>query len=104
MAAEIFHFNLWHQHLGHLIGQQLKEASRKNLLNKRFRTIIIWTSVRATEKASWRESPFKSAGKVQLSGKLQLVHTDVCGPMQTEQLIEETYRRIFTLLKHFLPT
>lgn len=33
--------------------------------------------------------PFKSAGGIRSTRKLELVHSDVCGPMQTESLVAE---------------
>ena len=48
--------DLWHQRLGHLSGQRLSDMSRK------------------------------SVGEIRSTRKLQLVHSDVCGPMRTESV------------------
>lgn len=75
--------SLWHQRLGHT--RKLKEL--KNLVN----------GVDCTEEkeASFCEAcvegklsrkPHKQVGEIRSKRKLQLIHSDVCGPMQTESI------------------
>ena len=78
---------LWHQRLGHLNGQQLSDIARKELATD--------ISLPMTAKLSFCErcveskmhrKPFKSTGSSHSTQRLQLVHSDVCGLMQTESI------------------
>ena len=77
--------DLWHQRLGHLTGQRLAAISRNE--------IVTGINIPNTAKLSFCEGcvegkmhrqPFKPVGEIRSSRKLQLIHSDVCGPMQTE--------------------
>jgi hypothetical protein len=79
--------DLWHQRLGHVNGAQLKEMVQKGLVNG-----LDGISQAAQEfcegcvKGKMNRKPFKPIGEIRSTRKLQLVHSDVCGPMQTESL------------------
>ncbi len=75
--------SLWHQRLGHTT--KLKEL--KNLVNG--------VDLPAEKEVPFCEAcvegklsrkPHKPVGKIRSKRKLQLVHSDVCGPMQTESI------------------
>ena len=79
--------NLWHQRLGHLNVQHFKEAIQKKSVNG--------VKIQKTAKLSFCEGcvegkmhrqPFKPVGEIRSIRKLQLVHSDVCGPMSTESI------------------
>lgn len=79
--------DLWHQRLGHLNRQQLSDIAKKRLATG--------ISLPMTAKLSFCEGcvegkmqrkPFKSAGDNYSTRRLQLVHSDVCGPMQIESI------------------
>ena len=38
-----------------------------------------------------QRKPFKAVGEIQSSRRLQLVHSDVCGPMNTESIGGKRY-------------
>ena len=79
--------DLWHQRLGHLNSQQLKQLVREEMATG--------AKIPSTAEVSFCEGciegkmhrlPFKAVGDIRSKQKLQLVHTDVCGPMQTESI------------------
>ncbi len=79
--------DLWHQRLGHLNGQRLKEIIQKEL--------VTGVEMSKTAKLSFCEGcvegkmhrkPFKPVGEIRSTRKLQLVHSDVCGLMHTESI------------------
>ena len=43
-------------------------------------------------------NPFKPVGEIHSTGKLQLIHSDVCGPMSTESIGGKKYFVTFTLV------
>ena len=77
--------NLWHQRYGHLNEHQLKEIGRGELVTG---ASIPYTSTlsfcEACVKGKMFRKPFKPMGEIRSTRKLELVHSDVCGPMQTE--------------------
>ena len=77
--------DLWHQRLGHLNGQQLPDIAQKQLatgitLPKTMRLSFCEGCVEG--KMHW--TPFKSADGYHSRRKLHLIHSDVCGPIQTD--------------------
>eukprot|EP00731_Ephydatia_muelleri_P005270 Em0002g1446a len=79
--------NLWHQRLGHLNEHQLKEMASQDLV-KGLR-IPCNTRMSFCEKCvegKMARKPFQSVGEIRTTRKLQLVHSDVCGPMPTESI------------------
>ena len=79
--------NLWHQRLGHLNERRLNDIAKKELatgieLPKMTRMSFCEGCV----EGKMHRKPFKSVGDVRSVRKLQLVHSDVCGPMQTESI------------------
>ena len=89
--------DLWHQRLGHLGRQRLQEIVSKQLVNG--------MDVSKAAKLSFCEgciegkmhrNPFKPVGEIRSTGKLQLIHSDVCGPMSTESIGGKKYFVTFT--------
>ena len=80
-------FDLWHQRLGHLNGQQLKAIDQKKLATgvKIKRTANLSFCEGCVEGKMHRK-PFKPVGEIRSTRKLQLVHSDVCGPMHTKSI------------------
>ena len=84
--------NLWHQRFGHLNTQQLMKIVDNQL--------ALGVKIPKNEKMSFCEGciegkmhrhPFKPVGEIRSSEKLQLVHSDVCGPMHTESFGGQKY-------------
>lgn len=79
--------DLWHQRLGHLGKQQLKRTISKQLVrglnvSKAAEPFLCEGCV--VGKIHWK--PFNQVGEIGSTEKLQLVHSDVCGPMSTESI------------------
>ena len=96
VASEDNDMDLWHQRLGHLCEQQLKYMVNKDL--------VIGVKLPKATKLSFCEGcvegkmcrkPFSLVG-VRSNRKLQLVHSDVCGPLPTESLGGHKYFVTFT--------
>ena len=77
--------DLWHQRMAHLNVGQMKTMVSKEL--------ITGTDIPGTGKLSFcqacaegkaHRAPFKPLGEIQSTRRLELVHSDVAGPMQTE--------------------
>ena len=82
----------WHFRLGHAHEQCIKDMASKNKA----------TGMKLTKQAKlsfceacitgkMKRKPFKPVGEIRSKRKLQLVHTDVCGPMSTESLGHNKY-------------
>ena len=86
LAAEYNDMDLWHQRLGHLCEQQLKYMVNKGLVSgMKLSKVTQLSFCEGCVEGKMNRSPFHPVG-VRSSRKLQLVHSDVCGPMPTESL------------------
>ena len=79
--------DLWHQRLGHVHELRLKKCVQSESVQG--------ISIEKMTKLSFREGclagkmhrkTFPAVGEIRLTRKLQLVHSDVCGPMHTHSL------------------
>ena len=88
-AACELEVDLWHQRLGHLNAQHLKDIAQKELATgiKLPKETTLSFCKGCVEGKMHR----KSVGGNCSTRKLQLVHSDVCGPMQTESLGGKRY-------------
>lgn len=77
--------SLWHQRLGHLNESQLVQAVKKGHIKG--------VDISKTNNLDFCEGcvqgkmsrmPFKTEGGIKTTRKLQLVHSDVCGPMSVQ--------------------
>ena len=79
--------NLWHQRLGHPSEQRLSDIVRKELVTGiKLPNVSKISFCQSCVEGKMSRKPFKSAGTIRSTGRLELVHSDVCGPMQTESL------------------
>lgn len=85
-------FDLWHQRMGHLNCQQMEEAIGKDLVTgvKLSKKGKLSFCTGCAEGKLYRK-PFKPVGEIKSTKSLELVHSDVCGPMQTESLSGKIY-------------
>ena len=84
--------DLWHQRLGHLNGQQLDEIVRKELATGiKFPKTTRLSFCEGCVEGKMHRKPFKSRRDSHSIRKLQLVHSDVCGPMQAESIGGQKY-------------
>ena len=88
--------DLWHQRLGHLNAQCFKEAIQKKLVNSvKIQKITKLSFTEGCVEGKMHQQTFKSVGEISSTRKLQLVHSDVCGPMSTEPIGGRKYFVIF---------
>jgi len=87
---------LWHQRLGHVNEKRLKSAVNKRLINgvDCINGDLPFCEVCVQGKQA--RKPFKGSHEVQTTGKLQLVHSDVCGPMSVSSVGGSRYFVSFT--------
>lgn len=86
---------LWHKRFGHSNLQKLKFLSRKNMV--RGLPIIPETSgvCEACQLGKMSRKPFPTGQAWRASKKLELVHTDVCGPMMNPSPDNSKYFILF---------
>ena len=79
--------DLWHQRLGHVHESRLKKCVQNECVQG--------FDIERTTELSFCEGclagkmcrkPFPTVGRIWSTRKLQLVHSDVCGPMQTQSI------------------
>ena len=76
--------DLWHQRLGHVHESRLKKCVQNELVQRidieRMTELSFCEGCLAGKMC---RKPFPIVGEIRSTRKLQLVHSDVCGPMQT---------------------
>ena len=87
---------LWHQRLGHVHEQRLKTAVNNDLIAGVNGVSGDLPFCEACVQAKQTRKPFKGLNEVQTTRKLQLVHSDVCGPMSVASLGGSRYFVTFT--------
>ena len=86
-SEELQELNKWHQRLGHINEHQLKEMVQYELATGvNFRKTAKLSFCEACVKGKSHRMPFKPVGAIRSSRKLELIHSDVCGPMHTESI------------------
>jgi len=87
---------LWHQRLGHVNEKRLKSAVTKHLINGVDCINGDLPFCEACVQGKQARKPFKGSCDVQTTAKLQLVHSDVCGPMSVSSVGGARYFVSFT--------
>ena len=81
-ACEQSGVDLWHQRLGHLSERRLGDIFRKDLVSGiKLPKATKMSFCQGCVEGKMNRKPFRA---IHSTRKLQLVHSDVCGPMQTE--------------------
>lgn len=91
-SADQTGMDLWHQRLGHTNGQRLKEISEKDSvsgLNIQKKATLSFCE--GCVEGKMQRQPFKPVGEIRSTRKLELIHSDVCGPMQTASMSGRRY-------------
>ena len=71
---------LWHYRLGHINKNRMNRLAQKGILDKNDYKSL--TTCESCVLGKMTKSPFTEKGK-RASDMLDLIHTDVCGPMST---------------------
>ena len=72
----------WHQRLGHINEQYVQKLSKQGIIDATGQLSFCENCV----ETKTTRKPFKPVGEIKSSRKLQLVHSDVCGPMETQSI------------------
>lgn len=86
-SAEQCDADLWHQRFGHLNEQQLNEMSRHGIVTgAKLPQKMKIDFCQGCVEGKMHRLPFKPVGEIRSTRRLELVHSDVCGPMPTESI------------------
>ena len=78
--------DLWHQRLGHVSGRLTDMSRNKSVTGVNIPTTAKLAFCEGCVEGKMHRKPFKSVGEIRSTRRLELVHSDVCGPMQTESI------------------
>ena len=87
VSEDLPEVDLWHQRLGHLNGQQLNTLVDRGLASGiKLSTTSKLSFCEGCVEGKMQRKPFKSLTHQQSKKKLELVHSDVCEPLQVESI------------------
>ena len=78
--------SVWHKRLAHACHSTIQSASNQALVEGADLSSVSVGLCDSCVKGKMSRKPFKSAGGIKSKRTLELVHTDVCGPMQVNSL------------------
>lgn len=78
--------SVWHKRLAHAGHSTIQSASNQALVEGADLSSVNVGLCDSCVKGKMSRKPFKSAGGIKSQRTLELVHTDVCGPMQVNSL------------------
>lgn len=88
--------DLWHQRLGHLCEQQLKEMVSKDMVGgMKLSQSTQLLFCEGCVEGKMKRKPFQSVGEIRSTRRLERVHSDVCGPMATASIGGSKYFATF---------
>ena len=84
--------DLWHQRLGHINENQLLQTIKSSLIKGiNFSENDKLKFCEGCLESKMSRKPFKSVGGIKKTRKLQIVHSDVCGPMSIQSFTGKLY-------------
>ena len=87
VSGDLSDIDLWHQRLGHLNRQQLNTLVNRGLASGiTLSTTSKLSFCEGCVEGKMQQKPFKPVMHQQSKRKLELVHSDVCGPLQVESI------------------
>lgn len=86
---------LWHERFGHLNFRSLKEMSTKEIVRGLPKLEVINEACEECQLGKQHRESFPSKSKWISQSPLELVHTDLCGPMQVPSLGGSRYFLLF---------
>lgn len=86
---------LWHQRLGHANFRSMARMVREDLAENFINSVDHDDVCKVCQLGKQAKLPFPSNQAWRAFEKLQLVHTDVCGPLKTESLSGNRYFILF---------
>ena len=87
VSEDLPEVDLWHQRLGHLNRQQLNTLVDRDLVSGiKLSTASKLSFCEGCVDGKMQRKPFKTVTHQQSKRKLELIHSDVCGPLQVESI------------------
>ncbi|KAG8499382.1 hypothetical protein CXB51_005988 [Gossypium anomalum] len=86
---------LWHQRLGHTNFKSMAQMVSKEMVENFTKIVQSEDVCEVCQMGKQARLPFPTNTTWRASSKLELVHTDVCGPMRTESLSGNRYFILF---------
>ncbi|KAG8485650.1 hypothetical protein CXB51_018843 [Gossypium anomalum] len=86
---------LWHQRLGHANFKSMAQMVSKEMVENFTKTVQSEDVCEVCQMGKQARLPFPANTTWRASSKLELVHSDVCGPMRTESLSGNKYFILF---------
>ena len=84
--------DLWHQRLGHVGEQQLKEMVSKEMVRGvRIPKTSQLLFCEGCVEGKMKHKPFQPVGEIRSTRLLERVHSDVCGPLSVESIGRKKY-------------
>jgi len=87
--------NLWHKRLGHFNQRTVAEMNKKGLVEDMPEIYCDAQVCEICQQGKQSKLPFQTSQAWRANQKLQLIHTDVCGPMKTKSLNGNNYFLLF---------
>ncbi|KAG8474247.1 hypothetical protein CXB51_033974 [Gossypium anomalum] len=86
---------LWHQRLGHANFRSIAQMASKKMVENFTKSVQSEDVCEVCQIGKQARLPFPANTSWRISTKLELVHSDVCGPMKTESLNGSKYFILF---------
>ncbi|KAL0455828.1 UNVERIFIED_CONTAM: hypothetical protein Slati_0922000 [Sesamum latifolium] len=86
---------LWHRRLGHFNFQALKILHQKKMMTNLPQIQDVKGACEACLQGKQHKKPFPSGTSWRAKAVLELIHTDVCGPMRTPSHEQNIYFILF---------
>ena len=84
--------DVWHKRLGHASNQVIQRAHRENLtVGADLSGVCEGGVCEPCVKGKMTRKPFTGSNGIKTRRSLELIHSDVCGPMQNESLVGSRY-------------
>ena len=92
VSEDLPEVDLWHQRLGHLNRQQLNTLVGRDLISDiKLSTASKLSFCEGCVDGKMQRKPFKTVTHQQSKRKLELIHSDVCRPLQVESISGSRY-------------
>ena len=87
--------NLWHKRFGHFNLKRIAEIKKKELVENMPEFLSNAQVCETCQQGKQTKLSFQANQVRRANQKLQLIHTDVCGPMKTDLLSGNRYFLLF---------
>ena len=95
MTANVQTEETWHKRLGHVSNKRLQQMQDKDLVNGLPRFKVTKEACKVCNLGKQSRKSFPKESQTKTREKLEIVHTDVCGPMQHQSIDGSRYYVLF---------